>query len=178
EPVQQQPPPPSLHNIQHSTLTTEPSPFNNTQTTPKQTFESYKYIKQQPTNNFTSLNHHSGFPKYKEEKKFVIDLVAISDPVVDFVEKQKRHVTESLTTTPSTEKKVVRAIPVAETIQQHRFFILQLLDFPINLFDPGGTTTAFDFNPRDWFAEFLNPYFVVFDPGGDEYRFRSSPTSI
>jgi hypothetical protein len=90
-----------------------------------------------------------------EEKKYVL------------VEEQKRHVTEHLknsvivTTMPSTEKEVVLSVTVAETTQQHPFFIFQLPDFPIELLDPGGSTTAFFLNPQD---------FVVFDPGGDEHR--------
>ncbi|GAU40039.1 hypothetical protein TSUD_258320 [Trifolium subterraneum] len=118
-----------------------------------------------------------------KENKFVLDPAAISNTAADLVEEQKRHVSEplknSLTSTsmPSTEKKVVLTVVVAETPQQHTFFIFQLYDFPIDLFNPGGTTTTSVCDPHDWFSKFLNPCYVVFDPGGDEYRFRSSPTS-
>ncbi|WJX79657.1 hypothetical protein P8452_62761 [Trifolium repens] len=129
---------------------------------------------------FTSLAVDSVLQVDKGEKKFVLDFVSISDSAAEFVEKQKQDVTESqknsftLTTTASTETKVVGAIVVAETPQQNSISVFQLLDFPINLFDPDGTTTAFDFNRRDWFPKSLNPCLAVFDPGDDEHRFWSS----
>jgi hypothetical protein len=119
---------------------------------------------------FTSLAVDSVLQVDKGEKKFVLDSVSISDSAAEFVEKQKQDVTESrknsiiATTMPSTEKEVVLSVTVAETTQQHPFFIFQLPDFPIELLDPGGSTTAFSLNPQD---------FVVFDPGGDEHRVRS-----
>jgi hypothetical protein len=116
---------------------------------------------------FTSLAVDSVLQVDKGEKKFVLDSVSISDSAAEFVEKQKQDVTESrknsiiATTMPSTEKEVVLSVTVAETTQQHPFFVFQLHDFPIELLDPGGSTTAFSLNPQD---------FVVFDPGGDEHR--------
>jgi hypothetical protein len=224
--TQQQQPPLSLHNTLPPILSSVPSPFNITHTTPKQNCFSHipSHHHHQPNpvfqfstptetseittakeiistivheqelsvepeintkdkphelvdknGDFTSLAVDSVLQVDKGEKKFVLDSVSISDSAAEFVEKQKQDVTESrknsiiATTMPSTEKEVVLSVTVAETTQQHPFFVFQLHDFPIELLDPGGSTTSFFLNPQD---------FVVFDPGGDELGFRSSPTSI
>ncbi|WJX18655.1 hypothetical protein P8452_08432 [Trifolium repens] len=69
-------------------------------------------------NDFTFLVVDSVLRVDREEKKYVLAPVVISDTAVVFAEEHKRHVTEPLknvvtaTTMPSTEKKVMRAVTV------------------------------------------------------------------
>ncbi|MCI06334.1 hypothetical protein A2U01_0027393, partial [Trifolium medium] len=93
--------------------------------------------------------------------------------------------------TPKPPDKIVPLFvtPSPKPHPQHEFFIVELPNFPIDLFDPGGTLTCID-NPNTtlerqiafvvklqaWFSTFLNPCFVVFDSDGDERRSRSLAT--
>jgi hypothetical protein len=97
-------------------------------------------------NDFTFLVVDSVLRVDREEKKYVLAPVVISDTAVVFAEEHKRHVTEPLknvftaTTMPSTEKKVMRAVTAKP--RQHSHLTFELHDVSIHIFDPGGRFTA------------------------------------
>jgi hypothetical protein len=97
-------------------------------------------------NDFTFLVVDSVLRVDREEKKYVLAPVVISDTAVVFAEEHKRHVTEPLknvvtaTTMPSTEKKVMRAVTVRP--RQHSHLTFELHDVSIHIFDLGGRFTV------------------------------------